>query len=107
MLKLAQTDRQTNRPTDQQTGQKQYVPPYYSGGHKNAPPTGAMFFHRSYMKIGHEIFELDPDFIGTKLLTKFHEDRGINVASIECLRTNVNGQTDGWTTDKDRSQKLT
>ncbi|KAH3748201.1 hypothetical protein DPMN_182639 [Dreissena polymorpha] len=31
MLKLAQTDRQTNR----QTGQKQYVPHYYSGGHKN------------------------------------------------------------------------
>ncbi|KAH3856432.1 hypothetical protein DPMN_099020 [Dreissena polymorpha] len=31
MLKLAQTDQQTNR----QTGQKQYVPHYYSGGHKN------------------------------------------------------------------------
>ncbi|KAH3781778.1 hypothetical protein DPMN_159682 [Dreissena polymorpha] len=28
MLKLAQTD----RPTDQQTGQKQYVPHYYKGG---------------------------------------------------------------------------
>ncbi|KAH3859473.1 hypothetical protein DPMN_102288 [Dreissena polymorpha] len=26
---------QTNQPTDQQTGQKQYVPHYYSGGHKN------------------------------------------------------------------------
>ncbi|KAH3891530.1 hypothetical protein DPMN_015634 [Dreissena polymorpha] len=26
------------------------------------------------MKIGHEIFELCRDFIGTKLLTKFHED---------------------------------
>jgi len=32
MLKLAQT----NQPTDQQTGQKQYVPHYYSGGHKKA-----------------------------------------------------------------------
>ncbi|KAH3747403.1 hypothetical protein DPMN_181829 [Dreissena polymorpha] len=36
-------------------------------------------------------FELDHDFIGTKLLTKFHEDRTINVASRvftnECRRT--------------------
>ncbi|KAH3809976.1 hypothetical protein DPMN_138358 [Dreissena polymorpha] len=40
---------------------------------KTAPPTGG--------HIGHKIFELDRDFIGTKLLTKFHEDRTINVAS--------------------------
>ncbi|KAH3703984.1 hypothetical protein DPMN_079038 [Dreissena polymorpha] len=36
MLKLAQTDQetdqQTNTPTDQQTGQKQYVPHYYTLG---------------------------------------------------------------------------
>ncbi|KAH3720133.1 hypothetical protein DPMN_063027 [Dreissena polymorpha] len=32
------------------------------------------------MKIGHEIFELDRGFIGTNLLTKFHEDRTRNVA---------------------------
>jgi hypothetical protein len=25
-----------NQPTNQQTGQKQYVPHYYSGGHKNS-----------------------------------------------------------------------
>ncbi|KAH3812135.1 hypothetical protein DPMN_140558 [Dreissena polymorpha] len=42
-------------------------------------------------------FELDRDFIGTKLLTKFHEYRTRNVAS----------RIDGRTTDKDRSQKLT
>ena len=35
MLKLAQT----NRPTNQQTGQKQYVPHYSGGGHKKYHPT--------------------------------------------------------------------
>ncbi|KAH3877389.1 hypothetical protein DPMN_001254 [Dreissena polymorpha] len=50
-------------------------------------------------------FELDRDFIETKLLTKFHEDPTINVASR--VFTNKCGQTDGQTTDKDRSQKLT
>ncbi|KAH3820035.1 hypothetical protein DPMN_121779 [Dreissena polymorpha] len=40
---------------------------------KTAPPTGG--------HIGHEIFELNRDFIETKLLTKFHKDRTINVAS--------------------------
>ncbi|KAH3818783.1 hypothetical protein DPMN_120509 [Dreissena polymorpha] len=45
-------------------------------------------------------FELDRDFIGTKLLTKFHEDRTINVTS------RVFATTCGRT-DKDRSQKFT
>ncbi|KAH3882390.1 hypothetical protein DPMN_006328 [Dreissena polymorpha] len=67
---------------------------------KTAPPTGG--------HIGHEILELDLDIIGTNLLTKFHEDRTRNVASIECLQPNVDGRTtDERTTDKDRSQKLT
>ncbi|KAH3893173.1 hypothetical protein DPMN_017317 [Dreissena polymorpha] len=51
---------------------------------KTAPPTGG--------HIGHEIFKLDRDFIGTKLLTKFHEDRTINVASR--VFTNKCGRTD-------------
>ncbi|KAH3817108.1 hypothetical protein DPMN_118637 [Dreissena polymorpha] len=50
-------------------------------------------------------FKLGQDFIGTKLQTKFHEDGTRNVASrvfmSKCLPTN------GHTTDKDRSQKLT
>ncbi|KAH3803002.1 hypothetical protein DPMN_156700 [Dreissena polymorpha] len=48
-------------------------------------------------------FELDQDIIGTKLLTMFHEDRKGNVPS------SIYEQmlTDGRTTDKDRSQKLT
>ncbi|KAH3838576.1 hypothetical protein DPMN_111984 [Dreissena polymorpha] len=50
-------------------------------------------------------FELDQDIIGTNLLPKFHEDQTINVASRVFM--NKCGWTDGWTTDKDRSQKLT
>ncbi|KAH3770059.1 hypothetical protein DPMN_171338 [Dreissena polymorpha] len=50
-------------------------------------------------------FKLGRDFIGAKLLTKFHEDGTRNVASrvftSKCLRT------DGHTTDKDQSEKLT
>ncbi|KAH3798399.1 hypothetical protein DPMN_151998 [Dreissena polymorpha] len=59
---------------------------------KTAPPTDGHVFQRigttfeinhniiktniltNYMKIGHEIFELGRDFIGIKLLIKFHED---------------------------------
>ncbi|KAH3820065.1 hypothetical protein DPMN_121809 [Dreissena polymorpha] len=60
---------------------------------KTAPPTGG--------HIGHEIFELNRDFIGTKLLTKFHEDRTINVAST--VFTNKCGRTtDGRTDDRQR-----
>ncbi|KAH3857634.1 hypothetical protein DPMN_100245 [Dreissena polymorpha] len=53
---------------------------------KTAPPTGCHVFQWTgttfeHKHIGHEIFELDRDFMGTKLLTKFHEDWTINVAS--------------------------
>ncbi|KAH3789968.1 hypothetical protein DPMN_168160 [Dreissena polymorpha] len=80
---------------------------------KTAPPTGGHVFQRTGItfELNQHIiktniltnFELDRDFIGTKLLTKFHEDRTINVAS------SVYEQmlTDGRTTDKERSQKLT
>ncbi|KAH3738513.1 hypothetical protein DPMN_045148 [Dreissena polymorpha] len=46
-------------------------------------------------------FELDRDFIGTKLLTKFHKDRTINVAS-RVFTNKCGRRTDGQTTDKDR-----
>ncbi|KAH3728005.1 hypothetical protein DPMN_053951 [Dreissena polymorpha] len=54
MLKLAQT----NRPTNQQTGQKQYVPHYSGGGHKNS--------------CNH--FGCAQDIMRTNVLTKFHEE---------------------------------
>ncbi|KAH3866078.1 hypothetical protein DPMN_029130 [Dreissena polymorpha] len=65
-----------NQQTNQQTGQKQYVPHYYSGGHKNAPPPGDHVFQPTGI-----ISELVQDIIGMNLLTKFHEDQTINVAS--------------------------
>ncbi|KAH3853620.1 hypothetical protein DPMN_096151 [Dreissena polymorpha] len=82
---------------------------------KTAPPTGGHVFQRigTTFEFNQDIiktnilknFELGRDFIGTKLLTKFHEDGTRNVASrvftSKCLRA------DGHTTDKDRSQKLT
>ncbi|KAH3865858.1 hypothetical protein DPMN_028902 [Dreissena polymorpha] len=56
---------QPTKQTNQQTGQKQYVPHYYSGGHKNAlPPVGHVF-----QPIG-IISELVQDIIGMNLLTK-------------------------------------
>ncbi|KAH3715601.1 hypothetical protein DPMN_058313 [Dreissena polymorpha] len=80
---------------------------------KTTPPTGGHVFQRTRttFELNQHIiktniltnFEPDQYFIGTKLLTKFHKDRTINVASI----TNKCGRTDGWTTDKDWSQKLT
>ncbi|KAH3820484.1 hypothetical protein DPMN_122230 [Dreissena polymorpha] len=45
-------------------------------------------------------FELDRDFIGTKLLTKFHEDKTINVASR--VFTNQMWTMDGRTDDGQR-----
>ncbi|KAH3863983.1 hypothetical protein DPMN_026991 [Dreissena polymorpha] len=80
---------------------------------KTAPPTGGHVFQRigttfelnqdiikTNIQIGHEIYELGRDFIGTKLLTKFHEDGTRNVASrvftSKCLRT------DGRTYDGQR-----
>ncbi|KAH3880222.1 hypothetical protein DPMN_004132 [Dreissena polymorpha] len=49
--------------------------------------------------------ELYRGIIGTNLLTKFHEDQTRNVTS--GVFTNQMWTTDGQTTDKDRSQKLT
>ncbi|KAH3796043.1 hypothetical protein DPMN_149607 [Dreissena polymorpha] len=101
--------------------------------YKTASPTGGQNFNRpetllnstniylrqklwkSYMKIEHDKtyivftrFELDRGIIWANLLTKFHEDQTRNVASR--MFTNqmwTGGRTDGRTTDKDRSQKLT
>ncbi|KAH3822063.1 hypothetical protein DPMN_123832 [Dreissena polymorpha] len=96
---------------------------------KTAPPTGGHVFQRIgttfelnqyiiktniltndlVVDLAPPTFELGRDFIGTKPLTKFHEDGTRNVAyrvfTSKCLRTD--GRTDGHTTDKDRSQKLT
>ncbi|KAH3861984.1 hypothetical protein DPMN_024937 [Dreissena polymorpha] len=57
---------------------------------KNAPPLAAMFFNRqknpppaggNVFQPTKTIFELIQDIIRTHVLTKFHEDRTINVAS--------------------------
>ncbi|KAH3886499.1 hypothetical protein DPMN_010509 [Dreissena polymorpha] len=56
-------------------GQSDHYMPCYRG-HKNAPPLGSHVF---LVKV--TIFELIQDIIGTNLLSKFHEDRKINVAS--------------------------
>ena len=83
-------------------------------------------FLQSYMKFGHEMwllqclqgfsffwandlviypawpsFELDRDIIETNLLTNFHEDQTINVASR--VFTNKCGRTDGPRTDGPRT----
>ncbi|KAH3834421.1 hypothetical protein DPMN_107746 [Dreissena polymorpha] len=49
---------------------------YYSHIRKNAPPLGSHVFQANVT-----IFELIQDIIGTNHLSKFHEDRKINVAS--------------------------
>ncbi|KAH3850200.1 hypothetical protein DPMN_092606 [Dreissena polymorpha] len=63
----------TNRPTDQQTnrqtGQKQYVPHYYSGGHQNAPPTGGHVFSSIWT-----LFKLVRHINKTNVLINFHDD---------------------------------
>ncbi|KAH3789749.1 hypothetical protein DPMN_167937 [Dreissena polymorpha] len=69
---------------------------------KTSPPTGGHVYQqtRTTFELNQHIiktniltnFKLDQDFIGTKLLTKFHEDRKINVASR--VFTNKCGQTD-------------
>ncbi|KAH3716496.1 hypothetical protein DPMN_059219 [Dreissena polymorpha] len=51
---------------------------YYSHIRKNAPPLGSHVFQANVT-----IFELIQDIIRTNLLTKFHEDGTINVASRE------------------------
>ncbi|KAH3872988.1 hypothetical protein DPMN_036212 [Dreissena polymorpha] len=82
---------------------------------KTAPPTGDHVFQQTgtTFELNQHIiktniltnFELDRGIIGTNLLTKFHEDRTRNVASR--VFTNQMWTTDGQTTDKNRSQKLT
>ncbi|KAH3838587.1 hypothetical protein DPMN_111995 [Dreissena polymorpha] len=78
----------------------------YSQIRKTAPPTGGHVFQRTRttFELNQHIiktniltnFELDRDFIETKLLTKFHEDWTINVASR--VFTNKCGRTDRrWT----------
>ena len=49
---------------------------YYSRIRINAPPLGSHVFEANII-----IFELIQDIIETNLLTKFHEDWTINVAS--------------------------
>ncbi|KAH3884433.1 hypothetical protein DPMN_008411 [Dreissena polymorpha] len=49
---------------------------YYSHIRKNAPPPGSHVFQPTGI-----IFELIQDIIRMNLLTKFHEDRTVNVAS--------------------------
>ncbi|KAH3854276.1 hypothetical protein DPMN_096814 [Dreissena polymorpha] len=76
----------------------------YSQIWKSAPTTGGHVFQRigTTFELNQDIitFELDRDFIGTKLLTKFHEDGTRNVAyrvfMSKCLRT------DGRTYDGQR-----
>ncbi|KAH3814290.1 hypothetical protein DPMN_142785 [Dreissena polymorpha] len=78
---------------------------------KTALPTGGHVFQRTgtTFKLNQHIiktniltnFELNRDFIGKKLLTKFHEDQTKNVASR--VFTNKCERTDGQTMDKDRS----
>ncbi|KAH3847762.1 hypothetical protein DPMN_090093 [Dreissena polymorpha] len=77
---------------------------------KTAPPTGGHVFQPTgtTFELNQHIiktniltnFELDRDFMGTKLLTKFHEDRTINVASR--VFTNQMWTTDGRTDDAQR-----
>ena len=54
---------------------------YYSHIRKNALPLGSHVFQANVI-----IFELIQDIIETNLLTKFHEDWTINVASRELTR---------------------
>ncbi|KAH3701494.1 hypothetical protein DPMN_076483 [Dreissena polymorpha] len=89
---------------------------------KTAPPTGGHVFQQTgtTFELNQDIittniltnFELGRDFIGAKLLTKFHEDGTRNVASSVYDRVGTNRPppqmlTDGRTMDKDRSEKLT
>ncbi|KAH3700998.1 hypothetical protein DPMN_075981 [Dreissena polymorpha] len=80
-------------PTFMMIGQK--FPVFLSSTFKKtAPLTGGHVFQRTFCTT-RPSFELDRDFIGTKLLTKFHEDRTINVASR--VLTNQMWTTDGRT----------
>ncbi|KAH3709321.1 hypothetical protein DPMN_068783 [Dreissena polymorpha] len=52
---------------------------YYSHIMKNTPPPGSHVFQPNGI-----IFEVDQDIFGINLLTKFHEDLTVNVASRTC-----------------------
>ncbi|KAH3851374.1 hypothetical protein DPMN_093854 [Dreissena polymorpha] len=54
---------------------------HYSHIRKNAPPLGSNVFQANCKQATKTIFELVQNIIGTNLLTKFHEDRKINVVS--------------------------
>ncbi|KAH3879742.1 hypothetical protein DPMN_003648 [Dreissena polymorpha] len=56
---------------------------YYSHIRQNAPPLGSHVFQAKVT-----IFELIQDIIGTNLLSKFHDDQTINVASRVLTRKN-------------------
>ncbi|KAH3861950.1 hypothetical protein DPMN_024904 [Dreissena polymorpha] len=79
MLKLAQTNQPTNQPTNrptdqqtnQQTGQTQYIKLLTKFGKNILPPDGNVFQLTFFVQ----------DIIGTILVTKFHEDQTINLAS--------------------------
>ncbi|KAH3820183.1 hypothetical protein DPMN_121927 [Dreissena polymorpha] len=75
---------------------------YYSHIKKNALPLGSHVFQANIT-----IFELIQDIIGTNLLTKFHEDWTINVASRELTRQMLTAHDAQRKMDKRRSQKLT
>ncbi|KAH3695728.1 hypothetical protein DPMN_083186 [Dreissena polymorpha] len=66
---------------------------------KNAPPLGSHVFQANVT-----IFELIQDIIKTNLLTKFHEDWTINVASRELTRQMLTLHNAQRTMDKRRSQ---
>ncbi|KAH3790110.1 hypothetical protein DPMN_168305 [Dreissena polymorpha] len=68
---------------------------------ETAFPTGGHLHEDLALNVTSTVFELDRDIIGTNLLTKFHEDQTINVASR--VFTNKCGRTDDG---QDRSQKL-
>ncbi|KAH3880226.1 hypothetical protein DPMN_004136 [Dreissena polymorpha] len=56
----------------------------YSHIRKNAPPLGSHVFQANII-----IFELIQDIIGTNLLTKFYDDRKINVTSRVLTKKNA------------------
>ncbi|KAH3773200.1 hypothetical protein DPMN_174557 [Dreissena polymorpha] len=53
----------------------------YSVYKENCLPTGGHLHEDWALNVTSKVFELDRDIIGTNLLTKFHEDRTINVTS--------------------------
>ncbi|KAH3717597.1 hypothetical protein DPMN_060390 [Dreissena polymorpha] len=67
---------------------------YYSHIRKNAPPLGSHVFQANVI-----IFELIQYIIKTNLLTKFHEDWTINVASRERTRQMLTSHNGRQTTD--------